>query len=51
MVGLEDQLDLAESAKEVKKPSVAEAEKKRQQEFYKKLRARSAEQPKGAQYK
>jgi hypothetical protein len=44
-------MDLAESAKEVKKPEVADAEKERQKEFYAKLRSRSAEQPKGAQYK
>ncbi len=51
MVGLESSMDLAESAKEVKKPEVADAEKERQKEFYAKLRSRSAEQPKGAQYK
>ncbi len=51
MVGLESAMDLAEGAKKVKKPEVAEAERARQNEFYAKLRARKAEQPKGAQYK
>ncbi|HLB71332.1 MAG TPA: hypothetical protein VJJ51_09850 [Candidatus Methanoperedens sp.] len=43
-------MDLAETAKKVKKPEVADAERKRQEEFYAKLRARKAEQPVGAQY-
>ncbi len=51
MVGLESAMDLAESAKKVKKPEVAEAERERQKEFYAKLRTRTAEQPTGAQYK
>jgi hypothetical protein len=51
MVGLESSMEQAEAAKNVKKPEVAEAEKKRQKEFYAKLRARKAEQPKGAAYK
>ncbi len=50
MVGLESSMDLAEGAKKVKKPEVSEAERERQKEFYAKLRARNAEQPKGAQY-
>lgn len=50
MVGLESSMDLAETAKKVKKPEVADAEKERQKEFYAKLRERKAEQPKGAQY-
>jgi hypothetical protein len=51
MVGLESSMDLAEGAKKVKKPEVADAERERQKEFYAKLRGRTAEQPKGAQYK
>ena len=50
MVGLESAMDLAEAAKKVKKPEVADAERDRQNEFYAKLRARKAEQPTGAQY-
>ncbi len=50
MVGLESSMDLAEGAKKIKNPEVDDAEKKRQKEFYAKLRGRSAEQPKGAQY-
>lgn len=50
MVGLESSMDLAEGAKKVKKAEVADAERQRQKEFYAKLRAREAEQPKGAQY-
>jgi hypothetical protein len=50
MVGLESAMDLAEEAKKVKAKEDP-AEKKRQKEFYAKLRARSAEQPTGAQYK
>ncbi len=50
MVGLESSMDLAETAKKVKKPDVADAEKERQKKFYEQLRSRSAEQPKGAQY-
>jgi len=50
MVGLESSMDLAEGAKKIKKPEVADAERERQKEFYAKLRARKAEQPKGAQY-
>lgn len=50
MVGLESAQDLAEEAQKVKVAKVDDAEKKRQNEFYKKLRARKAEQPVGAQY-
>ena len=50
MVGLESTADLAEDAQKVKVGKMAEAEKKRQSEFYAKLRARKAEQPVGAQY-
>lgn len=49
--GIEDQMNLAEGAKKVKKPEVASAEKERQKKFYEQLRARKAAQPKGAQYK
>lgn len=51
MVGIESSMDLAEAAKKVKKPEVAEAERERQKAFYEQLRKRSAPQPKGAQYK
>ncbi|MCZ7357125.1 MAG: hypothetical protein O8C66_05385 [Candidatus Methanoperedens sp.] len=51
MVGLESSMEQAETAKKVKKPEVDSAERERQSEFYAKLRARKAEQPKGAQYK
>ncbi len=51
MVGLESTMDQAETAKKVKKPEVDSAEKSRQEEFMAKLRARKAEQPKGAAYK
>ncbi len=50
MVGLESAMELAEGAKKVKKPEVSDAERQRQKEFYAKLRARTAEQPTGAQY-
>jgi hypothetical protein len=50
MVGLESAQDLAEEAQKVKTAKVSEAEKKRQSDFYAKLRARKAEQPTGAQY-
>ena len=45
MVGLESAMDLAESAKKVKKPEVDEAEKERQKKFMEQLRARTAPQP------
>lgn len=51
MAGLENAMDLAEGAQKVKVGKEAEAEKKRQSDFYAKLRARTAEQPTGAQYK
>ncbi|KCZ72716.1 hypothetical protein ANME2D_01148 [Candidatus Methanoperedens nitroreducens] len=50
MVGLESSLDNAENAQKVKVAKEDPAEKKRQKEFYAKLRNRSAEQPTGAQY-
>ena len=50
MAGLDSAMDLAEDAKKVKKPEVADAERQRQTEFYAKLRERKAEPPKGAQY-
>lgn len=50
MVGLESSLDNAESAQKVKVGKQDPAEKKRQSEFYAKLRAREAAQPTGAQY-
>jgi hypothetical protein len=51
MVGLESAMDNAEAAQKVKTAKEDPAEKKRQKEFYAKLRARTAEQPAGAQYK
>jgi len=51
MVGLESSMEQAETAKKTKQPKVDDAERERQKEFYAKLRARRAEQPKGAQYK
>jgi hypothetical protein len=50
MVGLESSMDMAEGAKKVKVAKEDPAEKERQKEFYAKLRARTAEQPTGAQY-
>lgn len=50
MVGLESAMENAEAAQTVKVGKPDPAEKKRQNEFYAKLRSRSAEQPKGAQY-
>lgn len=50
MGGLDSAMDLAEAAKKVKNPEVADAERERQKAFYAKLRSRSAEQPTGAQY-
>ena len=40
MVGLESSMDLAQSAKKIEKPEVAEAEKERQSKFLAQLRAR-----------
>ncbi len=45
MVGLESSMDLAESAKKIKKPEVADAERERQKKFYEQLRSRSAPVP------
>ncbi len=45
MVGLESSMDLAETAKKVKKPEVDSAEKERQKKFMEQLRSRSAPIP------
>lgn len=45
MVGLESAMDLAEGAKKVKKPEVADAERERQKKFYEQLRSRTAPVP------
>ncbi len=45
MVGLESSMDLAESAKKVKKPEVADAERDRQKKFMEQLRSRTAPVP------
>lgn len=50
MVGLESTLDNSEAAQQVKVAKEDPAEKKRQKDFYAKLRSRTAEQPQGAQY-
>lgn len=50
MVGLESVQDLSEEAQKIKVGKQDPAEKKRQSDFYAKLRARKAEQPVGAQY-
>ncbi len=50
MVGIESSMENAENAQKIKMGKPADAEKKRQAEFYAKLRARKAEQPVGAQY-
>ncbi len=50
MVGIESSMEQSEAAQKVKKPAVAEAEKERQKKFMERLRGRSAEQPRGAQY-
>ncbi len=47
---IDKQMELAEAAKKVEKPKVADAERERQKKFYEQLRARKAAQPKGAQY-
>jgi hypothetical protein len=44
-------MDQAQAAQKVKVAKEDDAEKQRQKDFYAKLRSRSAEQPKGAQYK
>jgi hypothetical protein len=49
MVGLESSMDNAENAQKVKTAKEDPAEKKRQNDFYAKLRSRTAEQPKGSQ--
>jgi|BarGraIncu01122A_1022018.scaffolds.fasta_scaffold05766_2 hypothetical protein len=50
MAGLENMMEIATDAQKVKVAKEDSAEKKRQKDFYAKLRAREAEQPKGAQY-
>ncbi len=45
MVGLESSMEQAETAKKVKKPEVAEAEKERQKKFMEQLRSRTAPVP------
>ncbi len=51
MVGLESSMENAADAQTVKVGKEDPAEKKRQKDFYAKLRAREAAQPTGAQYK
>jgi len=50
MVGLESSMENAANAQKIKVAKEDPAEKQRQKEFYAKLRARTAEQPTGAQY-
>ena len=50
MAGLDNMMEQAENAQKVKVAKEDSAEKKRQKDFYAKLRARKAEQPTGAQY-
>ncbi len=50
MVGLESSMENAANAQKVKVAKEDPAEKQRQKDFYAKLRARTAEQPTGAQY-
>jgi hypothetical protein len=50
MAGLENMMEIATDAQKVKVAKEDSAEKQRQKDFYAKLRAREAEQPKGAQY-
>ncbi|KCZ70394.1 hypothetical protein ANME2D_03309 [Candidatus Methanoperedens nitroreducens] len=40
MVGLESSMDLAEKAKQVKKPEVSEAEREKQRKFLEQLKSR-----------
>ncbi len=48
MVGLENSMDLAESAKKIEKPEVDSAERERQSKFLKQLRARKPVKVKAA---
>jgi hypothetical protein len=48
MVGLENSMDLAESAKKIEKPVVDSAERERQNKFLKQLRARKPVKVKAA---
>jgi len=50
MAGLDNMMEHAADAQKVKVAKEDSAEKKRQKDFYAKLRARKAEQPTGAQY-
>ena len=50
MAGLDNMMENAENAQKVKVGKEDSAEKQRQKDFYAKLRARTAEQPTGAQY-
>jgi hypothetical protein len=49
MAGLENSMDLAESAKKIKKPAVDIAERERQSKFLKQLRARKPVKVKAAE--
>ncbi len=50
MAGLDNMMENATNAQKVKVGKEDSEEKKRQKDFYAKLRARTAEQPTGAQY-
>ena len=50
MAGLDNMMEHAADAQKVKVAKEDSAEKQRQKDFYAKLRARTAEQPTGAQY-
>ena len=50
MAGLDSMMEHAENAQKLKVGKEDSAEKQRQKDFYAKLRARTAEQPTGAQY-
>ena len=50
MAGLDNMMEHATNAQKVKGAKEDSEEKKRQKDFYAKLRARTAEQPIGAQY-
>jgi len=51
MAGLDNLMEHSTNAQTIKVGKEDAAEKQRQKEFYAKLRARTAEQPVGAQYK
>jgi hypothetical protein len=50
MAGLDNIMEHSTNAQKVKVAKEDDAEKQRQKDFYAKLRARTAEQPTGAQY-